>query len=74
VDAKGNMDQIIDNMLCATVHGDEQRFRSIIQGWIDSKTVKPFAKFTKETAAKQERRKRKVNPLPISLRKSNILS
>lgn len=60
-DAKGDMDQILDNMMCSTVEDDEPRFRKIIQDWIADKTVKPFAAFTREKTAKRTERKRKAD-------------
>jgi hypothetical protein len=66
LEAKGDMDRIIDNVLCASVE-DEARFRTIIEGWIDDNTVKPFTAFTHENKKKREERKRKVRLLIFML-------
>lgn len=54
---EGDMDQILDNVLCSTID-DEPRFHDLIKGWIKSAEVPSFPAFQKETARKRQKRKR----------------
>ena len=54
---EGDMDQILDNILCSTID-DEPRFHDLIKGWIKSAEVPNFPAFKKETAKKRQKRKR----------------
>ena len=58
VEYKGDMDMILDNVLCCTVD-DENRFRQILEPAIKAKQLPTFKKF-KETEAKKKVRQRKV--------------
>jgi len=62
VTSRGDMDKIIDSILCATVD-DEPRFRQILDGLIADGSVKAYAAFTNEKKSKSEARKRKVRLL-----------
>jgi len=57
--SRGDMDKIIDSVLCATVE-DESRFREILTRLITDGSVKPYAAFTNEKKTKATARKRKV--------------
>uniref|UniRef100_A0A7N4NUE5 DnaJ homolog subfamily C member 9 n=1 Tax=Sarcophilus harrisii TaxID=9305 RepID=A0A7N4NUE5_SARHA len=59
VDFKGDMDQIMESLLCAE-HTSEPRIRAIIQQAIDSEEVPPFKAFLKESKQKMNARKRRV--------------
>ncbi|KAL4235979.1 DnaJ subfamily C member 9 [Mactra antiquata] len=59
VEFKGDMEEILNNVMCSTVD-DEPRFNKIIKDWIKSKEVPTFTKFTKETKKSKENRKRKA--------------
>ena len=54
---EGDMDQILDNILCSTID-DEPRFHDLIKGWIKSAEVPSFPAFQKETVKKRQKRKR----------------
>ena len=54
---EGDMDQILDNILCSTID-DEPRFHDLIKGWIKSAEVPNFPAFQKETVKKRQKRKR----------------
>ena len=56
LEAEGDMDTIIDTVLCATAE-DEQRFVEVIQGWIEAGEVEAFSKFTQETKENKKKRK-----------------
>ena len=56
---KGDMDQIMDNVMCATID-DEERFRDILNGLIQDKVLTNYTKFSKEKANKSKTRQRKV--------------
>ncbi|XP_052274401.1 dnaJ homolog subfamily C member 9-like isoform X1 [Dreissena polymorpha] len=58
VEFKGDMDEILSNVLCSTID-DEDRFAGIIKDWIKTKAVPDFKKFSKETKKSKENRKRK---------------
>ena len=58
-DGKGNMDYIIDNVLLCTID-DEERFRKIIDNWIEEEKVEAYPAYIKETEQKKKQRKRKV--------------
>ena len=57
IEYEGDMDQILDNILCSTID-DEPRFHDLIKGWIKSAEVPSFPAFQKETAKKRQKRKR----------------
>ncbi|XP_013385220.1 dnaJ homolog subfamily C member 9 [Lingula anatina] len=59
VDYEGDMDEIIDSVLCASVE-DEPRFRNILTELIKRKELPSFKKFAKESRAKKDARKRKA--------------
>lgn len=54
------MDMIMNSVMCATAE-DEPRIRGIIEEMIESKEVKSFKAFAKETQKKRDTRKRKAN-------------
>jgi len=58
MEAEGDMDTIIDTVLCATPE-DEPRFAEKIQGWIDSESVPMFDKFSHETKENKSKRKKR---------------
>lgn len=55
---EGNMDDIIDTVLCATID-DEPRFTKILKGLIKKKEIPDFPAFSKEGKSKKNARKRK---------------
>jgi DnaJ family protein C protein 9 len=57
LDSEGDMDAILDTVLCAVAE-DETRFIAIIQDWIDDDEVPAFDKFTQETKENKKRRKK----------------
>ena len=57
--SRGDMDKIIDSMLCATVD-DEPRFRHILENLIADGSIRAYTAFTNEKKAKSVARKRKV--------------
>ncbi|KAL0984157.1 hypothetical protein UPYG_G00137820 [Umbra pygmaea] len=57
---KGDMDKIMENVLCATQE-DEPRIRAILQHAIDSKELHAHQAFTNESVKKKSIRKRKAN-------------
>ena len=57
--AEGDMDKILDTVLCATVD-DESRFRQILQKLIADGTVEEYPCFINEKKWKSAARKRKV--------------
>jgi len=59
VDCEGKMDDIIDNVLCATVD-DEPRFRTILEDLIAKGKLSAFDAFTNERTSKREARKKKA--------------
>ena len=54
---QGDMKEIILHVMGAT-YDDEERFATILREWIDSGDVVAFDKFTKETKAAKERRRK----------------
>ncbi|XP_050404664.2 dnaJ homolog subfamily C member 9 [Patella vulgata] len=60
IDAEGDMDVIIDSVLCATVD-DEQRFRDILADLIKKKEIPKFKAFTNEKKSKKNARKQKAD-------------
>ena len=56
VEAEGNMDQILDTVMCAKVE-DEDRFRVILDKMIKAKEVEKFPAY-KRDKKKEEKRKR----------------
>ena len=59
LDYKGDMDAIMENVLCATLE-DEDRYREIIERLISSKEVPKYETFTNEGKGKKKARKQKV--------------
>ena len=49
LDGDGDMDYIMDNVLCATQDEDEARFSDIIKKWIEDGEVQDLKKFSKES-------------------------
>ena len=60
IDYEGDMDAIMENVLCATVE-DEPRYREIIQRLVDAKEIPKYKKFTNEEKRKKKARKQKVS-------------
>ena len=60
LEGEGDMDFILDNVLCCTMD-DEERFADTIRGWIDEGSVPAFKKFVKETEKSKKRRKKERN-------------
>merc|ERR1711973_493378 len=58
MEAEGDMDTIIDTVLCATPE-DEPRFAEKIQSWIDSELVPMFDNFSHETKENKKKRKKR---------------
>lgn len=58
LESEGDMDAIIDNVICATVD-DEPRFTEILVGWIKEGKVPDFEKFSHETKENKKKRKAK---------------
>jgi len=56
---EGDMKEIIDNILCATIE-DEDRFREILEKHIKDGSLPPFDAFTKEDVVNKQKRKRKA--------------
>ncbi|XP_068228359.1 dnaJ homolog subfamily C member 9-like [Palaemon carinicauda] len=59
IDGKGDMEHIINSVLCCT-HDDEDRFREIIEKLIKKKEVPDFPGFSNEDKRKKMARKRKA--------------
>lgn len=59
MDYEGDMNVIMENVLCATVE-DEPRFRTILESAVKKKELPSFKKFTKEKASKKKERQKKV--------------
>ena len=59
LDGDGDMDYIMDNVLCATAE-DEERFSTIIKKWIAAGEAPDLKKFTKESAKRKKERKRRA--------------
>ena len=58
LEAEGDMDTIIDTVLCATAE-DEPRFAKMLQAWIDNDEIPAYEKFTQETKENKKKRKKK---------------
>lgn len=56
MECEGDMDQILDNVLCSTID-DEPRFHDLIKDWIKSAEVPSFPAFQKETTKRRQKRK-----------------
>ena len=68
LDYQGDMDAILENVLCATVD-DVERFRGIIEELISKEDLPKFPDFVSEDRKKKKARKQKVsdnNSLPVS--------
>jgi len=61
---RGDMDMIIDSVLCATVD-DEPRFRQILERLIASGSIKAYSAFVRENKSKATERKRKVRKIDV---------
>lgn len=59
MDYEGDMDKILDGVLCATLE-DEERFHSILKDCIERKEIQEFKTFTNESNKKKKKRKKKV--------------
>jgi DnaJ family protein C protein 9 len=59
LDGKGDMNFILDNVLCATLE-DEPRFANILCSLIKEKDIPDFAKFSKESKKSKTNRKRRL--------------
>ena len=73
VDYEGDMEKILENVLCCTVD-DEGRLREIIEELIKKKEVPKFKAFTHESESNKRTRKKKVylSLLCIDMRYSSI--
>jgi len=60
LDGDGDMNYIMDNVLCAVQEEDEERFAGIIRKWIADGDVPDLKKFSKESAKKKKERKRRA--------------
>merc|ERR1712037_991427 len=60
LDGDGDMDYIMDNVLCATPEEDETRFSDVIRKWIAAGEAPDLKKFSKESAKKKKERKRRA--------------
>ncbi|XP_074653190.1 dnaJ homolog subfamily C member 9-like [Tubulanus polymorphus] len=66
---EGDMDKIMQCVLCANVIDDEPRLTEILNNLIKSQEIPDFPKFSKETTKKKERRKRKAEKEAKELKK-----
>ena len=57
---EGNMESILDNVMCATID-DEERFRKIIQEGIKKKKLPKFDAYSNESEDKKNKRKKAVS-------------
>lgn len=62
LDYEGDMEQILENVICCT-HEDEERFRDIIEECITNEELPKFESFASEPKAKRKARKKKVGEL-----------
>ena len=62
VDCKGDLHQIMESVLCATME-DEPRFRSILEQAIRDKEIPSFKNFMEEKAGKKTERQNRVSIL-----------
>ena len=60
LDSDGDMDYIMDNVLCATPEEDEARFSDVIKKWIAAGEAPDLKKFSKESSRKKRERKRRA--------------
>lgn len=60
LDFEGDMDKIMDEVLCAVIE-DEPRFRGLIAQWIAEGSVPSYPLFVDETDKKRKKRKRKYD-------------
>jgi len=60
IDAKGDMDVILESVILASVE-DEERFRQIIDQMINDKQIKKFKAYTSEDENAKKSRKRQAN-------------
>jgi len=56
---KGDMDKIYEHLIGFDV-AEEERYRTIIQGLIDSEEVRPYPKFVNETPQQREKRRKRA--------------
>lgn len=66
LDYEGDMDAILENVLCATID-DVERFREIIEERISEEDLPTFPAFKKEGKKKKKARKLKVSENSLSL-------
>lgn len=59
LDYEGDIDSILENMLCATVE-DEERFREIIENLISKEDLPKFPAFVSESKKKRKARKQRA--------------
>eukprot|EP00095_Tigriopus_kingsejongensis_P000682 maker-scaffold340_size202118-snap-gene-1.26 protein:Tk00682 transcript:maker-scaffold340_size202118-snap-gene-1.26-mRNA-1 annotation:"dnaj homolog subfamily c member 9" len=59
LEGEGNMDFILDNVLCCTLD-DEERFSDILRNLVETEELPPMKKFTRESAQKKKRRKQRL--------------
>lgn len=60
LDYEGAMDSILENMLCCTMD-DEDRFREMIEEFIEKEEVPKYKAFTDEAKSKKKKRRKKVS-------------
>lgn len=58
--SEGDMDKIMEMVLCASVLDDEDRFRAILDEWIEKGDVPKYKAYVRETKAKREHRHKKA--------------
>lgn len=59
IEFEGDMEKILDNMLCSTVN-DEDRFEKIINEWIDKGEAPEYDAFINENKEKKKKRKKQA--------------
>ena len=60
IDGEGDMQFILDNVLCCS-DDDQERFSDIIMGWVEKEEVPFFKAFRKLNAKEAKARKRKAD-------------
>ena len=66
LDYQGDMDAILENVLCATADDDE-RFRGIIEELISKEDLPKFPAFVNESKRKKKKKKKKVSEKTLFL-------
>ena len=59
VEFEGDMEQIMDNIMCSTFE-DEERFSEMIRQWIADEEVPEFEAFVKDSKKNKKKRKKQV--------------